>query len=1376
VSPAGIYLSVAGGKFAIGKAPARHGARLPFDFLLESVAAEYGARAAGIVMSGTGADGSAGLAALKAAGGFALAQDPQEASYGEMPRNAIGRGVVDRVLPVARMAAALAAPWTVPVPDGDLSESSLAAILEVLRAKTPHDFAAYKTGTMSRRVERRLAIAGLEKSEIAHYVAMLRDDPAERNMLIQDLLINVTQFFRDAAIFKELERSVVPDLVAGCAADEPLRIWIAGCSSGEETYSLAILFQEAIEKAKARIKLSIFASDIDAVEIARAREGVYPAAIEADVSPERLARYFVKEDGGYRISPEIRALVVFSVQDLLVDPPFSRLDFVSCRNLLIYLKPAAQSKILSLFAFALRKGGYLLLGSAEAIGDGEGAFKTVSKEARIFQRAGTRRPGDISAVLELHTGLVPLLGTPKTPEPSRQDKLAELCRSALVEAYAPGAALVDASQTVLFTVGPAERYLRVPPGAPTLDLLAMVGPAARLKVRAAILNARREGTRVMVEGVSSATGADRPAFDVSAQPLRFEDEDLVLVCFHDVAVPPPRAATEAVSKRPAARIARLETELAGARHELNAAVRTLEISSENQKVVNEETLSVNEELQSTNEELLTSKEELQSLNEELIALNSQLQETLERQRTTSNDLQNVLYSTEVATIFLDAQCRIRFFTPATRLLFNVIPSDVGRPLADLNALFDDSDLEAGVAAVLAGGAAVEREINAKSGRWFQRRVLPYRTPAGTVNGVVITFADVTDRKAIALALETAKAEAEAANVAKSRFLAAASHDLRQPLQTLALLQGLLAKTVTDEKSRDLVLRIDETLAAMSGMLNTLLDINQIEAGVIRPERSPFTVASLFSRLRDEFTYFTQTKGLELRILGSSAVVVSDPQLLEQMLRNLLSNAIKYTKSGKILLGCHRNGASLRIKVCDTGIGIPNAELEAIFDEYHQIDNSARQRSRGLGLGLSIVKRLGDMLGHPVRVRSILGKGSTFSIEVPLSLAAPAPVALPPVLAKAEAANPRGGTVMIVEDDDDVRDLLDRLLVQEGHRTLVAADGADALSILAQTTPDMLPKLLLADFNLPNGFDGLQLAAKIRTVVERDIPAVILTGDITTSALRNLSSRDLVRLNKPVKSAELSALVRRLLAPASDAKPLATPSAPPAVAKPAVPAAAAAVSATAAIYVVDDDDALRQALRLVIESEGFRVVDFASGTAFFAAYRPGLADCLLVDAYMPGMDGMDLLAKLRAAGDRVPAIMVTGSSDVAMAVDAMKAGAFDFIEKPIGNRELVECLARALATSKDAKQRTAWQSAAVRQLAGLTPRQREIMDMVLAGHPSKNIAADLGISQRTVENHRASIMRKSGVRSLPALARLVLAATADGIVPLVDPVRAIKDGK
>lgn len=722
---------------------------------------------------------------------------------------------------------------------------------------------------------------------------------------------------------------------------------------------------------------------------------------------------------------------------------------------------------------------------------------------------------------------------------------------------------------------------------------------------------------------------------------------------------------------------------------------------------------------------------------------------LERQRSTASDLRNILYSTDVATLFLDLDLKIRYFTPATRALFNIIPGDIGRPLADLASLAADGALSDEARAVLASLAPIEREVRAGDGTWFLRRILPYRADDNSVGGVVITFTDISDRKeieksleVIALALEDAKKQAELANIAKSRFLAAASHDLRQPLQSLTLIQGLLAKSVESDRGRQLVERLEQTLGAITGMMNTLLDINQIEAGMVEAKMAGFPVRDLLMRMQDEFLFVAQAQKLDLRVVLSSQVIHSDPRLLEQMIRNLISNALKYTRRGKILLGCRRRGGGLSIEVWDTGIGIEQDQLQAIFREYHQIDNDARERSRGMGLGLAIVQRLADLLGHRIGVRSRSGRGSAFSIML-----APGPADLVSIDAPAEPPVPavsalRLAEVLVVEDDPEVSELLDLHLTGEGHRVTVAKDGAAALALIACN--GFRPDIVLADYNLPNGMDGLAMAHRLRGLLGLSLPVIILTGDISSQTLRLIADGDAAQLNKPVSTTDLSAAIQRRLEMARQVAVRASgPAANPADGD--------------VIYIVDDDASIRENLAAVLTEAGMAASAFATCEAFLDGYRPGTGACLLLDAHLPGMSGIGLLRHLRRQGSVIPAIMVTGHGDVAIAVEAMKAGAVDFIEKPVSAADLIAALRQAIAAGRETSRMRGGRAAALHTLAALTSRQREIMDLVLAGHPSKNIAADLGISQRTVENHRAAIMEKTSSRSLPALARLAFAA-------------------
>ncbi|MFM0161804.1 chemotaxis protein CheB [Paraburkholderia sediminicola] len=1287
IIPPGTYLAVRNGTLQLSTPEAPHGARLPFDFLLQSLAKEYGPRAVCVVLSGTGADGSIGLRAVKQAGGFVIAQDPDEAGYDGMPRNAIATGVVDRVLPAAAIAGALIQydeqlsarlPEHLELqdiqPDAVSHGDTVNRIVKLLRSKTAYDFTLYKPGTLERRIERRMGMEGIDAGDMARYLDILESAPQECNLLAKDLLINVTRFFRDPKVYDFLSEVIVPDLISGHPVDQPLRIWTAGCSTGEETYSLTILFLEQIAAAGSNLKLQVFASDVDPDAIAGAREGHYPQAIEADVSQARLSRFFSKDEHGYRVLPELRAAVVFTVQDVLADPPFSRLDLVSCRNLLIYLRAEAQDKVISLFHFALREGGVLLLGNSETPGHVDGRFEVVSRSARVYRHIGHGRPGEFGFLTRIAGGTRRMVAT---------------------------------------------------------------------------------GGRVDVEGKALS-------FSVEVQPVTSDGEQLLLICFvdaHRTAQKPGRAG----EPQDLPRIAELEQELDATRAELQGAIRSLEMSSDEQKAINEEALSVNEEFQSTNEELLTSKEELQSLNEELTALNGQLQETLERQRTTSNDLQNVLYSTNLATLFLDSRLNIRFFTPATRTLFKLIPGDIGRPLSDLNSLASDDALLTDARTVLQSLVPIEREVESGGDVWFTRRILPYRTQDEEVAGVVITFTDITESKQSAKALELVTRQAEQANASKSRFLAAASHDLRQPLQTLTLLQGLLEKTVTSDKAHALLGRLDETLGAMSGMLNTLLDINQIEAGTVRAEIVSFRIGDLLDRLKQEFAYPAQAQGLALHVVPCNLTISSDPRLLEQMIRNLLSNALKYTMHGKVLLGCRRHEGSLSIEVWDSGVGIPKEDLQSVFQEYHQLDNPARERSRGLGLGLSIVQRLAGLLEHPLRVRSEPGRGSVFAIEV--KLAPPGSPSQPEALPQCADPQPakdlhRSGVILIVEDDPEVRDAMEMLLRDEGHHPVTAPDGVAALEWLAQET--VRPDLVLADYNLPRGMDGLQMVAKVREKLHRELPAIILTGDISTETLRVVAQQNCEHLIKPVKFEDLAQVIQRLLTTSHAASHTA-------LLHPGESADAS--ESPVAIFVVDDDSHVRGAIRSVLEDEGMRVEDFATCEGFLNAWRPGRRGCLILDANLPGMCGLELLNTLSKAGHALPTIMITGASDVQMVVQAVKAGASDFIEKPIGRTELLESIERAFEQSQDSGKLAAWRESAADHIASLTARQRQIMAMVLAGNPSKIIAANLAISQRTVENHRASIMKKTGSKSLPALARLALAAswTDAGERPVADEI-------
>ena len=613
---------------------------------------------------------------------------------------------------------------------------------------------------------------------------------------------------------------------------------------------------------------------------------------------------------------------------------------------------------------------------------------------------------------------------------------------------------------------------------------------------------------------------------------------------------------------------------------------------------------------------------------------------------------------------------------------------------------------------------------------------------------LLAIDDITDRKRVEAAVETAKRHAERANLGKSRFLAAASHDLRQPLQTIALLQGILAAKVTDADCLKLITRLSESVDVMSGILNKLLDINQLEAGIVTPEPKNFPIGALLERLRADFTHQSRDLGLRFRMITSHHNIKSDPTLLEQMIRNLISNALKYTSRGKVLVGCRRQSDRLRIEVWDTGPGIPESQLKAVFEEFHQLDNPARERARGLGLGLSIVQRLADLLGHRIDVRSRPGKGSVFSIEVPCvdAQAGDEPRIGPPQPSPHVNVDK---SILVVEDDPAIREMLQLLFEIDGYRTAVATDGRRALELIARG--EVRPNIVIADYNLPNGLTGLDVAARLRETLGHGLPVLIVTGDISTETLRAIAGAGCIQLNKPIKADELTRLVRAQLGTArqkSDRAP----------GRPSAKHVDGTPSPT--VFLIDDDNDLREAMRNLVERQGRQVEAFASGEAFLEAYRPGRKGCLLVDARLPGMGGLALLQRLKAEDHALPSIMITGYGEVATAVEAMKAGAIDFIEKPVSPDALLAAIDRALELTRNSMARSAWHNEAEARIGGLTRRERQIMDLVIVGRANKIIAADLRISQRTVENHRAAVMKKTRSKSVSDLVRLAIAAARD----------------
>ena len=753
---------------------APRGLRLPIDFFFRSLAQDQRERAICIILSGTGRDGTLGVRTVKGEGGMVMVQNPDSTEHDGMPRSAIATGLVDYVLPLAGMPDQLMAynahafsrtmrPIAPPLPR---DEAALKKIFILIRVQTGHDFSQYKPSTVNRRVERRMAVHAIERREV--YVHYLQHNPPEVEALFRDLLIGVTSFFRDPEAFAALETNVIPQLFADKPPGATIRVWSVGCSTGEEAYSLAILIQERLETLHQHYQVQVFATDIDCRAIDSARSGLYPASIAVDLTPERLARFFIAETDGsaFRVSKSLRDLLIFSEQDVLKDPPFSRIDLISCRNLLIYLGADLQKKLIPLFHYALNPGGMLFLGTSESVGDHLAFFAPVDTRLKLYQRKDEDHNTFRPPAAPLFPAR-PASGTPPGKAPRAAGlSLRDLTERALVQQCAPTGVLVTGAGEILYIHGNTGCYLELSPGEVGTNILKMAREGLRHALTALLHKAtvarqplQRAGLRLKTtDGFCTVNLTVIPveAGPAAAAPLLF------LVILEKAPEAPPEPSGTALADVAAReskrgrdpRIVVLQQELRAkdeclqaSNEELEASNEELQSAIEELQSTNEEMQSVNEELQSTNEELETAKEEMQSVNEELFTVNSELQTNVADLSRANNDMHNLLACTGIGTVFVDCQLCIRRFTPAVTQVINLILSDVGRPVGHIvTNLVGYDRLVADAQAVLDTLIPLEVEVQTRAGSWFLLRVRPYRTRDNSIEGVVLTFIDITEVK------------------------------------------------------------------------------------------------------------------------------------------------------------------------------------------------------------------------------------------------------------------------------------------------------------------------------------------------------------------------------------------------------------------------------------------------------------------------------------------------------------------------------------------------------------------------------------------------------------------------------------------------------
>jgi two-component system, chemotaxis family, CheB/CheR fusion protein len=957
----------------------------PVDLFLRTLAVASGADAIGVVLSGTGTDGAAGTRSIKEHGGITVAQSPEDAEFDGMPASAIATGQIDLVSPSALIPAELLrlrrmpSPLHIEAPPED-SEAQLTRIFDVLQEKTGHDFSPYKRSTVLRRLERRLRFNGVENLE--DYLAVLRKNEAEPATLMRDLLISVSSFFRDPEAFAALA-DAIPTLFEGKGPSDALRVWVAGCATGEEAYSIAILLSEHAATLEQPPRIQIFATDLDEKGYAWGREALYPASAVTEIPPERLRQFFTREAGGFRVRKSLREEVLFAVHDVLRDPPFSQLDLISCRNLLIYLQPEAQEKAIETFHYALRAEGLLFLGSSETAGE-SGHFVPVTRGRRIYRRnaAPQRAPPRLSAADPQNGPGVPAAAAAEARRPQRFAYGALHLR--MLEQYAPASLVVDERLDVVHRSGTVGRYLHLGEGEPSHNLMDLTRGELRMELRTAL---HRVFSRELPTTLRHRTdGGDLVDIAIHPPIPDASSSRFSLVVFGEAESPDPEpTAHRPVTPERGRKVARLEEELRLTREQLEATHGVRDRMVEDLQSANEELMSINEEQKAAAEELETSREEIQSINEELTTINQEHQSTIEEVKRTNDDLQNLIESTEIGTIFLDRAMRIRRFTPTVAELFNFVATDQGRPLAHITHRLDYAELLGDARSVLATQERIEREVSSDTGEWFIVRINPYRSAEGEADGVVFTFFDHTAHRRVQEELREAKIVAESASANKGSFLATMSHEFRTPLTAMLGYADIL--DLDGPLTAGQIERVDRIKACgwhLTAMINEILTFAKLDEG-----RETVTYEMADARLIARETKVlvesaAATKGLQfvLTLPDDAIALETDGDKVRQILVNLCGNAIKYTERGRVRLEVRAEGNLVVFEVHDTGIGISPEDLPHVFDRFWQADHATTRSFGGLGIGLAAAREFSRLLGGDVEVESEVDRGSTFRAWLP----------------------------------------------------------------------------------------------------------------------------------------------------------------------------------------------------------------------------------------------------------------------------------------------------------------------------------------------------------------------------------------------------------
>lgn len=1140
------------------------GKYMPGDTFFSSLAAEQGNKAIAIVLSGTDGDGAQGLKAVKVAGGVTFAQCQSTARFDDMPNTAVATGNVDFLLPPKAIAEKLVAlsrspflfdlePLTVieqPPQPGD----ALTIIFALLRTRTGVDFTLYKPTTLDRRIQRRMLLYKLESLE--DYAQYLQAHPNEVQALYEEILIHVTSFFRHPEAFEYLKTQVFPSISQNKSADNPIRIWVAGCSTGEEVYTIAICLLEFFSDCASLPPIQIFATDISEAAIDKARSGFYLDTQLQGISPQRRNRFFVPlASGGYQVSSTVRELCVFARHNLGSDPPFSNLDLISCRNVLIYLSDSLQEYIMSMFHYSLNLAGFLMLGSSESVKNSSDVFKPVHETFKIYARKlSLTRP------LFSFTTSYPSRSVERqrrTETIAANFDLAREVEQIISDRYAPVSVVVDNQMQILQLRGDTDPYLKLPANTTNLNVLLMAREGLTVALQTAIYQAQTQNLSVRQEQIHIEAGERSTLLNLEVIPFKpatATPNPLYFLLIFEAALPAVQLSLataqsqESENESLEREIIQLRQALAAATQreflvqaQLQAVVQEHNYLNQSLRVANEEIVSSNEELQSTNEELQTAKEEIQATNEELSTTNDELRSRNFRQNRDNSDLNNFIDSINIPIVMLTNDLIIHRFTPAARRLFNFILADVGRPFSDIRTNFDVPNLESMILEVLETLNTKEQEIQTQAGYWYTLRIRPYRTTENQIDGVTMVFQDVDALKRHTATLELARQQAETANRAKDEFLSNLSHELRNPLNIIQGWTQMLRTRRLDQATVTSALEIIErNVKAQSQLINDILDTSRIVNGKLNLSTRPIDLLLVVQAAIETVQLLAEAKNIQIVSNLSSEIIVGDAERLQQVLYNLLLNAIKFTpEGGRIEVRLMSDKTHAQIQVSDTGQGISPDLLPYIFERFRQGDSSTTKAKPGLGLGLSIAQYLVELHGGMVQAESPgSGLGATFTVRLPkkdlqgeFTLSRdlePTALEVSPDRSSDPVPSLSGLQILAVDDQADARDILKFALENYGAEVLTVASARVALAVLSKNPSRY--DLLICDLGMPEE-DGYWLIRQVRTLSAEaggQIPAIVLTAYVSESEKQlSIEAGFQMHVAKPVEPDQLALFVADL---------------------------------------------------------------------------------------------------------------------------------------------------------------------------------------------------------------------------------------------------------